>query len=107
MIFWKCSCRCIIFYEYLALNYRKFYNSVSRVIIFHAKLPVWTGEQGQIFLSGGILVSRTIKLIDIFMNFSSFYALCSTELNVRKNAFVSKMQAAIFIKKFKGMCQIE
>jgi len=30
--------------SYLAWNYRKFYNSVSRDVIFHAKLPVWTGE---------------------------------------------------------------
>jgi len=44
-------------------------------------------------------------LIDIFMNFSSFYAMCGTEY-VRKDTFVSKMQAVTFIKKFKGVCQI-
>jgi hypothetical protein len=76
--------------SYLALNYRKFYISFSRDVIFHVKLPVWTGEQGPIFLSGGIFVSRTIKLIDIFMNFSSFYVLCGTEYNVRKNTFLVK-----------------
>jgi hypothetical protein len=91
---------------YLALNYRKFYFSFSRDVIFHAKLPVWTGGQGPILLSGGILISRAMKLIDIFINFSSFYALCGTECDVRKNTFVSKMQAEIFIEKFKGIRQI-
>ena len=40
------------------------------------------------------------------MKISSFYAVYGTEYNIRKNAFVSKMQAVTFIKKFKGLWQI-